>query len=111
MNEEDSILVDATNVMKVMSENGNSKFKFVNKNMMTTGYFDGNVNQDANHNVSSMNQVSLNKQRFHLSLCIDEYTGLQKWGIYYQAALRSQGQYKDEVYIVDDRTSGELADG
>ena len=28
--------------------------------------------------------------------------------MHYQAALRSQGQYKDEVYIVDDGTFREL---
>ena len=88
--------------MKITSGNDNSKFKFVNKNMTTNGYFDGNVNQELNHAVFSLNQVSLNKQGFHLSLCSDACTGLQKWGIYYQAALRSQGQYKDEVYVVDD---------
>ena len=55
-----------------------------------------------------MNQVSMNKQGFHLSSCSDDYTGLQNWGINYQAAPRSQGQYKDEVYIVDDGTLQEL---
>ena len=94
--------------MKVTSRNDNSSAKFVNKNMTTTGYLDGNVNQELNHAVFSLNQVSLNKQGCHLSSCSDEYTGLQKWGIYYQAALRSQGQYKDEVFVVDDGTLRKL---
>ena len=33
---------------------------------------------------------------------------MQHWGICYKAALRSQGQYKDEVYIVDEGTLREL---
>ena len=33
---------------------------------------------------------------------------MQHWGICYKAALRSQGQYKDEVYIVDEGTLQEL---
>ena len=43
-----------------------------------------------------------------MSSCSDDYTGLRKWGIHYQEAARSQGQYKDEVYIVDDGTLREL---
>ena len=43
-----------------------------------------------------------------MSSCSDDYTGLQQWGIHYQAAPRSQGQIKDEVFIIDDGTLREL---
>ena len=94
--------------MKVTSENDNNNdynmFKLINENMTTSDHYDNNVNRD----MPSMNKVSMHKQGFHLRSCSDDHTGLQKWGINYQAALRSQGQYKDEVYIVDDGTLQEL---
>ena len=168
LNEEDLILVNATNVMKVTSGNGNNNdhdvLKFVNENMIMSDYFDGNINQDVssfdgdvNQDVPFMNPVFMvdwyqpngnnpngnevyKRQHsmtatsllilivianvllccaiiivphclkikqgfhFHLSSRSDVYTRLQNWGIYYQAALHSQGQYKDEVYIIDEGT-------
>ena len=56
-----------------------------------------------------VSQCRRNKYGFHLSSCSDNYIELQQWGIHYQAALRFQGQYKDEVYIVDKGTLQELA--
>ena len=80
LNEEDSILLNIPDVTKITSGNDNNNdytmFKFVNENMTTSDHYDNNVNQD----VPSMNQVSMNKQSFHLSSCSDDYTGLQKMG-------------------------------
>ena len=55
LNEEDLILGNATNVMKVTSGNDNNNdhnmFNLINENMTTSDYSDGNVN----HDVPSMN--------------------------------------------------------
>ena len=51
-----------------------------------------------------VSQCSRNKHGFYLSSCSDDYTELKKWVIHYQAASRSQRQYKDEIYCVDEGT-------
>ena len=43
-----------------------------------------------------------------MSSCTNAYTELPKWGICYKAASRSQGQYKNNAYIVDEGTLQEM---